>query len=128
MVTVPHKMVRFRECWIIEWSDYRGSTVHVYLSLSSTAMHTILKDILPPTVYFRFNPVINQNVPIDECDPRKLDQLVHLTEDFIEEYKYELRQVVDTLQNNKSTWMKLKAKSEELLQDIQLHLYHRIKL
>ena len=80
--------------------------------------------ILPPTVYFRFNPVINQNVPIDECDARKLDQLVHLTEDFIEEQKYELRQVVDTLQSNKITWMKLKVKSEELLlnQDIQLHL------
>ncbi|MEQ2220220.1 hypothetical protein ILYODFUR_003140 [Ilyodon furcidens] len=47
-------------------------------------VHTLLDELLPPDVYFRFNPVLNAEVSLDENRPGTLDQLVTDTQDYLE--------------------------------------------
>lgn len=46
---------------------------------NTEAVHGLLQDLLPPTVYFRFNPVIG-NLPIDETDASKLEGLKRIAQ------------------------------------------------
>jgi calcium-independent phospholipase A2-gamma len=39
-------------------------------------VHTILEDLLPKNVYFRFNPPLKTDIPLDEAEEEKLDKLV----------------------------------------------------
>ena len=39
-------------------------------------MHTILEDLLPKDVYFRFNPPLKTDIPLDESEEESLDKLV----------------------------------------------------
>ena len=39
-------------------------------------VHTILHDLLPPKVYYRFNPYLNEVHGLDETDPRRWDQML----------------------------------------------------
>ena len=48
-------------------------------------MHTILKDLLPPSTYFRFNPELMEDIAIDESKPEKLDQLVQDANKYIKD-------------------------------------------
>ena len=43
------------------------------LPLSSTAVHVVLQDLLPDSVYFRFNPELSEDISIDERRPQKLE-------------------------------------------------------
>ena len=47
------------------------------------AVHTILCDLLPPSTYFRFNPELSSDVPIDESTQKRLDELVSDAERYI---------------------------------------------
>ncbi|KAM4736730.1 calcium-independent phospholipase A2-gamma-like, partial [Anableps anableps] len=47
-------------------------------------VHTLLDELLPPDVYFRFNPMLNAEVSLDESRPGTLDQLVTDTQDYLE--------------------------------------------
>lgn len=44
--------------------------------MSILAVHTILKDLLPKNVYFRFNPPLKTDIPLDEAEEENLDKLV----------------------------------------------------
>lgn len=41
-----------------------------------SAVHTILEDLLPKDVYFRFNPPLKTEIPLDEAKDEKLDKLI----------------------------------------------------
>ena len=64
-------------------SIYPHSTSYVCSLLLPTAVHTILKDLLPPSTYFRFNPKLSEDLAIDESKPEKLDQLVRDANSYI---------------------------------------------
>ncbi|CBZ53376.1 hypothetical protein NCLIV_031630 [Neospora caninum Liverpool] len=49
---------------------------------NTEAVHDLLADLLPPSVYFRFNPDIGGNWSIDETRSEKLDVLKGLAERF----------------------------------------------
>ncbi|TDH10292.1 hypothetical protein EPR50_G00073490 [Perca flavescens] len=47
-------------------------------------VHTLLDDLLPPDVYFRFNPMLSAVVSLDESRPRAMDQLQRDTQNYLE--------------------------------------------
>nr|XP_046252974.1 calcium-independent phospholipase A2-gamma-like isoform X2 [Scatophagus argus] len=47
-------------------------------------VHTLLDELLPPDVYFRFNPMLSAVVSLDESRPQALDQLQRDTQNYLE--------------------------------------------
>lgn len=47
-------------------------------------VHTLLDDLLPPDVYFRFNPTLSAMVSLDDSRPGALDQLQKDTHTYLE--------------------------------------------
>ncbi|XP_032377282.1 calcium-independent phospholipase A2-gamma [Etheostoma spectabile] len=47
-------------------------------------VHTLLDDLLPPDVYFRFNPMLSAVVSLDESRPWAMDQLQRDTQNYLE--------------------------------------------
>ena len=41
--------------------------------LLHTAVHVVLQDLLPDSIYFRFNPELSEDISIDERRPQKLE-------------------------------------------------------
>lgn len=59
------------------FSSLREKLLKVVASATDTeAVHTILEDLLPKNVYFRFNPPLKTDIPLDEAEEEKLDKLV----------------------------------------------------
>ena len=84
---------------------------HLLSSLPSTppltAVHTILKDLLPFTGYFRFNPELSVDVPMDESNPAKLDQMMDDAKRYVEAHKSELQQAAACLLEPKTPRQKV---------------------
>ena len=57
--------------------------IFISFTLLCTAVHTILKDLLPRSTYYRFNPELTEDIAIDESKPEKLEQLVQDANDYI---------------------------------------------
>ncbi|XP_077579628.1 calcium-independent phospholipase A2-gamma-like isoform X1 [Stigmatopora nigra] len=53
-------------------------------------VHTLLDDLLPPDVYFRFNPMLSAEVSLDESRPGALDQLEMDTQVYLERNRLKL--------------------------------------
>ncbi|KAM6977592.1 calcium-independent phospholipase A2-gamma-like [Aplochiton taeniatus] len=53
-------------------------------------VHTLLDDLLPPNVYFRFNPMLSAEVSLDESRAVALDQLQADTKVYLERNKLKL--------------------------------------
>lgn len=78
-------------------------------------VHTMLDALLPPDTYFRFNPLMNEDIPLDESRKEKLNQLQTDGIRYLERNEEKLRKAAKILTQEKSAWqrfqdwLKLKA-------------------
>ncbi|NXF75681.1 PLPL8 phospholipase, partial [Sclerurus mexicanus] len=78
-------------------------------------VHTMLDALLPPDTYFRFNPLMNEDIPLDESRKEKLNQLQTDGIRYLERNEEKLRKAAKILTQEKNAfqrlqdWMKLKA-------------------
>ena len=86
----------------------------------SPAVHTILKDVLPASIYYRFNPPLHEAIRIDECSPDQINRLVQLTEEYLEAGQGAgLDQAVAALLQEKTAWMAAKDKAGSVVSAVQ---------
>ncbi|KAM7405056.1 hypothetical protein PAMP_012345 [Pampus punctatissimus] len=71
-------------------------------------VHTLLDDLLPPDVYFRFNPMLSAEVSLDESRPGALDQLQTDTQIYLERNKPKLARLCLVLGAERSAVSKTK--------------------
>jgi calcium-independent phospholipase A2-gamma len=65
----------------MSWNDVINSIVDS--AVGTESVHHILEDVLPPSVYFRYNPEISV-MNIDEVRPGKLKEMIRCAQDYIE--------------------------------------------
>lgn len=75
----------------------------------------MLDGLLPPDTYFRFNPVMCENIPLDESRNEKLNQLQLEGLKYIERNEEKMKKLAKILSQEKTTlqkindWIKLKT-------------------
>ncbi|XP_010780053.1 calcium-independent phospholipase A2-gamma-like [Notothenia coriiceps] len=75
----------------------------------------MLDALLPPGTYFRFNPYMSEDIPLNESRPEKLNFLKGEAESYLERNEAKLKKAASVLCQEKSTiqrvaeWAKLKA-------------------
>ncbi|NXN78369.1 PLPL8 phospholipase, partial [Bombycilla garrulus] len=78
-------------------------------------VHTMLDALLPPDTYFRFNPLMNEDIPLDESRKEKLSQLQTDGIRYLQRNEEKLRKAARILTQEKSAvqrlqdWIRLKA-------------------
>ncbi|XP_021515595.2 calcium-independent phospholipase A2-gamma isoform X3 [Meriones unguiculatus] len=106
-------------------SDVRNNTTYTSLktklsnvinsATDTEEVHIMLDGLLPPDTYFRFNPVMCENIPLDESRNEKLDQLQLEGMKYIERNEQKMKKVAKILSQEKTTlqkindWIKLKS-------------------
>ncbi|XP_068443182.1 calcium-independent phospholipase A2-gamma [Clinocottus analis] len=93
---------------------------HVISSATDTEeVHTMLDALLPPDTYFRFNPYLSEDIPLNENRPEKLNFLKVEGERYLERNEAKMKMAASVLGQEKSTiqrvaeWAKLKANMYE---------------
>ncbi|KAM9650514.1 calcium-independent phospholipase A2-gamma-like isoform 4-T6 [Trichechus inunguis] len=106
-------------------SDVRNTVMHTSLktklshvinsATDTEEVHIMLDGLLPPNTYFRFNPVMCENIPLDESRNEKLDQLQLEGLKYIERNEEKMKKAAKILSQEKTTlqkindWIKLKS-------------------
>ncbi|XP_038841222.1 calcium-independent phospholipase A2-gamma-like [Salvelinus namaycush] len=83
--------------------------------LSPSEVHIMLDALLPPNTYFRFNPYMSEDIPLDESRPERLTFLQEEGTRYLERNEAKLNKAASVLALEKSAiqrlaeWCKLKA-------------------
>ncbi|XP_068963120.1 calcium-independent phospholipase A2-gamma [Petaurus breviceps papuanus] len=78
-------------------------------------VHVMLDGFLPPDTYFRINPVMHENIPLDESRNEKLDFLQLEGNQYLQRNEEKMKKLAKILTQEKTTlqkladWLKLKA-------------------
>ncbi|XP_014678974.1 PREDICTED: calcium-independent phospholipase A2-gamma-like [Priapulus caudatus] len=64
-------------------------------------VHSTLQDLLPPSVYFRFNPYMSDEIFLDEIRPEKLDQLQQDARMYVRKNDFKLQKAAFQLMQDK---------------------------
>ncbi|XP_011374982.1 calcium-independent phospholipase A2-gamma isoform X3 [Pteropus medius] len=98
------------------YTSLRTKLSNVISSATDTEeVHIMLDGLLPPDTYFRFNPVMCENIPLDESRNEKLDQLQLEGLQYIERNEEKMKKLAEILSQEKTTlqkindWIKLKT-------------------
>ncbi|XP_037099226.1 calcium-independent phospholipase A2-gamma-like [Syngnathus acus] len=97
-------------------TSLKAKLTNVISSATDTEeVHTMLDALLPPDTYFRFNPYMSEDVPLNESRVDKLNFLMGEGERYLERNDAKLRKAAGVLTQQKSAvqrlseWAKLKA-------------------
>uniref|UniRef100_A0A8C2TNQ8 Patatin like phospholipase domain containing 8 n=1 Tax=Coturnix japonica TaxID=93934 RepID=A0A8C2TNQ8_COTJA len=100
----------------VTYTSLKAKLTNVISSATDTEeVHTMLDALLPPDTYFRFNPLMNEDIALDESRKEKLSQLQTDGIRYLERNEEKLRKAAKILTEEKSTlqkfhdWIKLKA-------------------
>ncbi|NXC69450.1 PLPL8 phospholipase, partial [Anhinga anhinga] len=100
----------------VTYTSLKAKLTNVISSATDTEeVHTMLDALLPPDTYFRFNPLMNEDIPLDESRKEKLNQLQTDGIRYLERNEEKLRKAAKILTQEKNTlqrlqdWIRLKA-------------------
>ncbi|KFP77917.1 Calcium-independent phospholipase A2-gamma [Acanthisitta chloris] len=100
----------------VTYTSLKAKLTNVISSATDTEeVHTMLDALLPPDTYFRFNPLMNEDIALDESRKEKLNQLQTDGIRYLERNEEKLRKAAKILTQEKTTlqrlqdWMRLKA-------------------
>ncbi|KAM8821068.1 calcium-independent phospholipase A2-gamma [Eudromia elegans] len=100
----------------VTYTSLKAKLTNVINSATDTEeVHTMLDALLPPDTYFRFNPLMNEDIPLDENRREKLNQLQTDGIHYLERNEEKLRKAAKILTQEKTTlqkfsdWLRLKA-------------------
>ncbi|KAM9388553.1 calcium-independent phospholipase A2-gamma isoform 2-T5 [Phaethornis superciliosus] len=100
----------------VTYTSLKAKLTNVINSATDTEeVHTMLDALLPPDTYFRFNPLMNEEIALDESRKEKLNQLQTDGIRYLERNEEKLRKAAKTLTQQKTTvqrlhdWLRLKA-------------------
>ncbi|XP_035379457.1 calcium-independent phospholipase A2-gamma [Electrophorus electricus] len=97
-------------------TSLKTKLTHVISSATDTEeVHTMLDALLPPDTYFRFNPYMSEDIPLDENRREKLNFLQAEGQRYLERNEAKMKKAASVLSQNKSAiqrlaeWLQLKA-------------------
>ncbi|XP_060633611.2 calcium-independent phospholipase A2-gamma isoform X1 [Anolis sagrei] len=100
----------------VTYTSLKAKLTNVISSATDTEeIHTMLDALLPPDTYFRFNPLMNEDIALDENRKEKLNQLQTDGIRYLERNEEKLKKAAKILTQEKTTlqrlndWMRLKA-------------------
>ncbi|CAJ1054977.1 calcium-independent phospholipase A2-gamma [Xyrichtys novacula] len=98
------------------YTSLKAKLTNVISSATDTEeVHTMLDALLPPDTYFRFNPYMSEDIPLNENRVERLNFLKSEGERYLERNEAKLKKAASVLGQEKSTiqrvaeWAKLKA-------------------
>ncbi|XP_014901102.1 calcium-independent phospholipase A2-gamma [Poecilia latipinna] len=98
------------------YTSLKTKLTHVISSATDTEeVHTMLDALLPPDTYFRFNPHMSEDVPLNENRQEKLNLLKGEGDRYLERNEAKLKKAASVLGQEKGAiqklaeWAKLKA-------------------
>uniref|UniRef100_A0A3P9AGR6 PNPLA domain-containing protein n=1 Tax=Esox lucius TaxID=8010 RepID=A0A3P9AGR6_ESOLU len=68
----------------------------ISINLETEWVYNLLDDLLAPNVYFRFNPMLSTEVPLDESSVRAMEQLQNDTQLYLDRNKSKMESCVMT--------------------------------
>nr|XP_042717103.1 calcium-independent phospholipase A2-gamma isoform X2 [Chrysemys picta bellii] len=100
----------------ITYTSLKTKLTNVISSATDTEeVHTMLDGLLPPDTYFRFNPLMNEDIPLDENRKEKLNQLRTDGIRYLERNEEKIKKAAKILTQEKTVlqklneWIRLKA-------------------
>lgn len=78
-------------------------------------VHKMLDALLPPDSYYRFNPIMSEDIPLDENRKEKLSQLLLDGQNYLDRNEEKLKKAAKVLKQERTTfqricdWTKLKV-------------------
>ncbi|KAM9171845.1 calcium-independent phospholipase A2-gamma [Pangshura tecta] len=100
----------------ITYTSLKTKLTNVISSATDTEeVHTMLDGLLPPNTYFRFNPLMNEDIPLDENRKEKLNQLRTDGIRYLERNEEKMKKAAKILTQEKTfvqkfnEWIRLKA-------------------
>ncbi|KAL8221341.1 UNVERIFIED_CONTAM: Calcium-independent phospholipase A2-gamma [Gekko kuhli] len=92
----------------VTYTSLKAKLNNVISSATDTEeVHTMLDALLPPDTYFRFNPLMNEDIALDESRKEKLNQLRTDGIQYLERNEEKLKKAAKILTEEKTTLQKL---------------------